>query len=110
MIMKNIIIDNDEGVVLSNGIRVWTYHDQDCCENVYADWEALDDTTFADETFTDVIIEKVPYSGFRINGYFVPCYNQQNGYYSDELTLFIKYPDGRKIEMDITECNQDEIY
>lgn len=108
--MKNRIIDNDEGVVLSNGIRVWTYHDQDCCENVYADWEALDDTTFADETFTDVIIEKVPYSGFRINGYFVPCYNQQNGYYSDELTLFIKYPDGRKIEMDITECNQDEIY
>lgn len=108
MKMKNKFIE--DGVMLSNGIKVTTYHDQDCCESVYANWAALEDTTFEDEKFTGVTIEKVPGSGFRINGYFVPCHNIQNGYYSDQLIMIIKYPDGSTSQLDITECNEDKIF
>lgn len=99
----------EDGVELSNGIKVNSFHVQDCCENVYADWDALKDTTFDVDEFDDVKIEKVKEAGFRINGYFVPCYNIQNGYYNDELELIIRYNNGQEVIINITSCNQNEI-
>lgn len=121
---------NEFGVVLRNGIVIKYHHDQDCCEVVYADFKQLLDTTFQTEKLVDIKIEQVPGSGFRINGYFVPCYNQQNGYYSDRLELIVDCtnlrdrfsPDnllfegvsltlqrGYKFAINITECNKNEI-
>lgn len=106
--MENKFISN--GIELANGIKVTTSNEQNCCKSVYAEWDALKDTTFVDEAIDEVNIEKVAGSGFRINGYFVPCHNRQNGWYSDELTLTIHYTNGDKLLIDITECNEDEIY
>lgn len=93
-----------DGVELYNGIKVTDYHDQECCECVFADWNALKDTTFENEIFNNVKIEKIKDSGFKINGYFVPCYNIQNGYYSSDLELRIIYPDGEIEYIDLLEC------
>lgn len=94
----------------SDGSIVRDVHEQDCCESVYADWEQLKDTDILSREFDDIEIEKVPDSGFRVNGYFVPCYNEQNGYYSSDLQLEI-YRKGQKKEvLDISECVEDHIY
>jgi hypothetical protein len=96
-----------------NNIIIKDYHRQDCCEHVYADFSALEDTTFFDElkgknlTAKEVAdnIELVEGMGFRIFGYFVPCYDVQNGYYSGNLTLIITEENGKnKIEIDLTNC------
>ena len=78
---------NLEGVMFDNGTQVTHKHDQQCCENVYADWEQLRDTDIKDKDFKKIEIEKVKGSGIRLNGYFVPCYDLQNGYYSSNLEI-----------------------
>jgi hypothetical protein len=101
------------GLMKINNIIIEDYHEQDCCEHVYADFSALEDTTFFDEikgknlTAKEVAnnIELVEGKGFRIFGYFVPCYNVQDGYYSSNLTLIITEEHGKnKIEIDLTNC------
>lgn len=87
-------------LILTDGTVISDFHEQDCCENVFADWDSLEDLkTFFEEGFTSLIISKVPGFGFNIlvgDGfcedlrYFVPCYNYQNGYYSSKLELTIK--------------------
>ena len=100
-----------------NNIIIKDYHEQYCCEHVYADFSALEDTTFFDElkgknlTAKEVAnnIELVEGKGFRIFGYFVPCYNVQNGYYSGDLTLIITEEYGKyRIEIDLTDCTSWE--
>ncbi len=99
----------EAGIVFDNGIRINDHHDQDCCEHVYADWKQIDDD-FKDKELDEIKIEGVKNSGFRLNGYFVPCYNEQNGYYGDDLRLEITYPDNRaKKVIDITEFVEDRL-
>lgn len=80
------------GIVFDNGNVLIYEHYQDCCEEVYADWEYLkDECGIYDADFTDIDIEPVEHKGIRICGkhrsFFVPCYNIQNGYYSDKLDI-----------------------
>jgi hypothetical protein len=111
--MKIVKIDYD-GLSFDNGTTISHYHSQDCCENVYADWASLKDQFLDGVEFKDVVIEKIAGSGFRLvaankNAYFVPCYNIQNGYYSNNLSLIIKSPGGEVKEVDITDCTEDRI-
>jgi hypothetical protein len=99
-----------DGLEFDNGTSVVDDHSQDCCENVYADWSQLKDTDIMNHEFpAEIKIEGVEGSGFRIDGYFVPCYNQQNGYYSGNLKLVIKYPDKRTVTIDISNFVEDQI-
>ena len=101
--MKLIKFDN-KGLEFDNGTTISDYHYQECCEHVYADWEQLKDTDVLQHEFKDEIeIEKVENSGFRIEGYFIPCYNDQNGYYSGELSLIINY----KKEVNLDSCTEN---
>ena len=117
--MKMVAIGKD-GITFDNGKVLEDYHEQDCCEWVYADWENMqvmgerekNYVKAADLDFFDNILESiVPIEdlGFYIvtkQGIciLVSCYNRQNGYYSDELSL--KYGEQYK---DISECVQDFI-
>jgi hypothetical protein len=91
-------------------IYIDAIHHQSCCEDVYADFSALEDTDFQQQmnkikpTFEQVVssIEKLDY-GFRVMGYFIPCYNIQNGYYSNNLELQIT-ENNKKFELDISDC------
>lgn len=89
--------DADNGIQLGDGTTITFYHSQDCCEDVYADLNALNDTGFfEDESLTrnNLKIELVKGYGVRINGYGIPCYNIQNGYYSSEIMLTVRFDAG----------------
>lgn len=97
------------GDVEIGNVTICDDHDQDWCEHVYADWSSLEDTDFYDRKFSEIVIEGVENAGFRINGYFIACYNEQNGYYSDDLELIIENKGFTK-KIDISGCVKDEIY
>lgn len=112
---------SEDKIVFDNGNYLEYEHQQDCCERVYADFKNL-------QVFTDVGANAVKSDdlvfdpdltkhitqaegvGFMIedkNGVrlFVSCYDCQNGYYSDDLTLIYHNVYTGKVEkIDITEC------
>lgn len=113
-----------EEIIFDNGYILNFYHEQDCCENVYADLgilktynvstktgKTIDIKDIDFEESLDKLIEGINEAGFNMiskigEKFFVPCYNEQNGYYSSNLELFLTY---REV-MDITDYVKDEIY
>lgn len=101
---------HDDYIVFDNGIIMKSVHDQDCCEEVLADFEYIKQYNMLgdnhkqtiyeiefNENFWERDIQLVKGMGFIMiaNDYnrskvFVPCYNIQNGYYGDSLHLVIK--------------------
>ena len=86
--------EDNGAIVLADGTSIEFVHDQDCCETVYADLSALYDTGFIEDMnirLSNLKIEKIEGYGVRINGYGIPCYDMQNGYYSDDIDIIIKH-------------------
>lgn len=80
------------GIHFEDGSVLTYEHYQDCCEHNYADFEQIDDIALNTVFDTEALVfEHVPGSGFRFGNagkmFFVPCYSEQNGYYTDEITL-----------------------
>jgi len=76
------------GILFDDGTGLIDYHEQDCCEHVYADFSNLDSDILNHE-FKNINLQEAS-KGFRFGDsrkYFVPCYNEQNGYYSDYLEI-----------------------
>jgi len=99
---------NDDNLHLWDGTEISFEGDENDgpndCYN-YADWSALCDTGFFEDKSVNaetLYLEKCEY-GFRINGYFVPCYSVQNGYYTNQITI-IAIKDGEEIARIETEC------
>ena len=113
-----IIKLNDEGLVIGH-ISIHDDHYQGCCENNFADWGSLKDTTIIDAirmryeslgmelTVADVIrnIEVVEY-GFKVFGHMLNCYSHQNGYYSTEIHLDVYDSIARKTEEIEGDCEE----
>ena len=98
----------DGGIVFTNGVTIYDYHEQDCCESVYCDFNQVENL-FKTQKFNSLVIEGVEGCGIKVNGYFIPCYNEQNGYYSSDLELQIEI--GRKhINLNISDFVEDNIY
>jgi hypothetical protein len=92
-------------------VTISDIHEQDCCESVYADWSPIKDSD--SEYFSKLEIKSVKDIGFLLcfndTKTLVPCYNQQNGYYSSNLSLEItKQNVGSDIiskqSIDISDC------
>lgn len=91
-------------------------HERDCCESHYIDISGFEKEDFFDVHFDfDIVdlsrsIERVKGSGIRLipnddHPIFVPGYSNNNGYYSDDLSLyFFSYDLGVLGNIDITEC------
>ena len=81
------------GIEFDNGWIMVDIHYQDCCESVYANWEHLKNEAGVDYDFDEKSfrIEVVEEQGFRFGDgnimLFVPCYNEQNGYYNSNLEI-----------------------
>lgn len=122
-------MDNYQEDKLKKEILSWfeDYHDQDCCESVSADWSVFDTTIndiFELWTITEISISWVEDMWFVIYFYnwdtsywepkrtwiFVPCYNEQNWYYSSNLELIIKIPWTEQIKIDISNYIKDRIF
>lgn len=89
---------NTNYILFDNGSRITFDHEQDCCETNYADFEQLEDLALEYEFENDLIFEVVPENGFRFGSkgtpmFFIPCYSDQNGYYSSDIDIFY---DGRR--------------
>lgn len=98
-------IEEEEKLYFTNGMHIYFEHEQDCCESVYVAWEEMDDLLKTTVFEGGLFIEIVDSCGIRINGHFVPCYDEQNGYYSNNLTLCI-FTDQVQIQIDI--CGSTE--
>lgn len=89
--MKIVRITNTE-ILFDTKDRITYDHLQDCCEHNYADFQQIDDV--AKETIFEnpLSFEPVPDYGFRFGNknkmFFVPCYSDQNGYYSSDVDIY----------------------
>lgn len=122
---------SDEAVkIITNDgdIEIKAYHEQDCCERVYADFSVLEYhlKDLIGFTFQEIFIKPVAETGFllcfehgergdeesyddyEIKKILIPCYNEQNGYYSSNLELIIKHGDTKEVT-DISDCVEDHI-
>ena len=116
-ICKVIAIENgwvDGVIVFSNGYKLTTNHESDCCEHHY--WSLTDlslsdfdnlEFDFDDDNFFGRIegygICLVPVNGFPVR---IPAYGSNNGYYSDNLSLVLSKDNKIIKEYDITECQE----
>ena len=89
---------NEEAIVFDNDFTITYDHEQDCCEWNYADFAQLDDLARDYDYEADLKFEGVKKAGFRFGDsrrmFFVPCYSVQNGYYTDELDIYLN---GKKV-------------
>ena len=108
-----------DGIKFTDGSTVHDHHNQSCCEDVYADFDALSDTLFAKSSFNVISFEIVPSTGVRIyygmegeamNSDLLPCYSKQNGYYSDNLELIIKIIGNESDTIDIEDATNQQYY
>lgn len=117
--LKVIKLDSDS-IEFDNGVKLYSNHDQDCCENHYL---SMNDLTIEDfnglefdlsnDDFFDRIegygIALKPLNGFPVR---IPGYGSNNGYYSSNLDLIITNTNGNGIykEYNISECQEWDDY
>ena len=81
----------NEKILFDNGKAITFYHDQNCCEHNYADFEQLEDMALEYDFESELKFEFVDKSGFRFGDeyrmFFVPCYSEQNGWYSSDIEI-----------------------
>lgn len=109
-LVKYHLLDDDCRFIFENefNILIAAHHKQDCCEDVYAYFSDLD-LHFAllkNNEYNQLKIKPIKDEGFLMifglifdedeceapffTKIFIPCYNDQNGYYSANLKLIIK--------------------
>lgn len=82
----------DNAIVFDNGSEITFDHDKDCCEYNFADFSQLEPLALSYD-FEEVLrFEAVDKQGFRFGDskmmFFVPCYSEQNGYYSSDIEIW----------------------
>ena len=108
--LKVVKVESEQ-IEFDNGIKLYSNHDSDCCENHYLsfadlkldDFDGLEFNLSNDNWFKkieDYGIELIPINGHSVK---VPGYGYNNGYYSTNLELCLA-GEGFHKEFDITEC------
>lgn len=86
-----IVVVNEDCIEFSDGSRITFDHVADCCEYNYADFPQVDDLARTYTFKTPLKFESVE-EGFLFGDknrmFFVPCYSEQNGYYSDDVDIY----------------------
>lgn len=103
----------DFTIKFSKGYKMYSHHEQDCCEMHYIHLLDLTPEDYAGLEFDldSEYFERIEGYGIAlkpINGHplRIPCYGYNNGYYSHELTLILEDPDGNLTGHDITKCQE----
>lgn len=95
---------NERGILFDNENSITFDHQQDCCEDNYADFLQLEPMALEVEFDENILIEEVKHQGFRFGSkdtpmFFIPCYSYQNGYYSSDVEIYYT-----------TDTNQTKLY
>lgn len=116
------LIVQDESVTIAfeeGSITFSTYHSQECCEEVYGDFSIVKyhKERLVGKSLVKIEVKAIEDMGFLLcfnfvwevtEKIFIPCYNSQNGYYSDELSLIISY-ENNETKIDISDLTEDNI-
>jgi hypothetical protein len=108
--LKVIKVDSDE-IEFEGGVKLYSYHWGDCCEEHYLDltnltlddFDGLEFNLIGDDFFErikDYGIALKPINGHPVR---IPGYSSNNGYYSSNLELVLKGHDFER-RYDIEEC------
>ena len=118
---------NEDHLIFDNGFELEAYHEQDCCEQVYADFEVIKSYNVSTKTGKSIDIKDIEFceslenlvvgvkeQGFNMisiigEKFFIPCYNCQNGYYSGNLELILHKTNNVKETLDISDFVEDDI-
>jgi hypothetical protein len=93
--MARIVKTEENLIKFDDGTEITCDHWQDCCEHNYADCEQIDDLAKAYNFNTKKLRFVFIYgSGFCFGDrpermFFVPCYSEQNGYYTTDLDIYL---------------------
>lgn len=109
---------DDDYIWFTDGSTISYDHIQNCCEYNWADFSVLE-IYYQDEEFDDFEVIPVDDCGFLLElkqrntkpwfhydytptkRIFIPCYSDQNGYYSDDLTIIIRGPEREPKDIDL---------
>lgn len=86
----------DEMIMFDDGSIISFDHDQDCCEWNYADFSILNPNVVNYDYDFPAYLQFKPVTemGFKFgcDGHwiFIPCYSEQNGYYSDRIDIYFR--------------------
>ena len=111
--MAKIIAINEDEIVFDDGCKITYTYQQDSFAYNYADFQQLDDLGRNAEYDTSIM--EFAYCGdygFTFgskNGrkYFIPCYSEQNGYYSSDVD--IQWTDKNGLTKIVLECEGELI-
>ena len=84
----------EEAIIFDNGNKITFNHCLDCCEWNYADFSILNPNVVNyNYNFKEQLeFKAVNEMGFKFGSdghwIFIPCYSEQNGYYSDDIDIF----------------------
>lgn len=88
----------NENIIFGNGNRIGFDYCEKCCTYNYADFTQLEEMALDYEFDENLIFESVENAGFRFGDkgmmFFIPCYSDQNGYYSSDVQI---YYNGEKV-------------
>lgn len=109
MKVKQVTTDS---IIFEDGSKLYSYHEEDCCEHHWLDFEHIKLEDFdglefdlSSESFFNRIpdygIEMVPIHGYSVR---IPGYGSNNGYYSSHLELVLVNSKGERKFFDITDC------
>jgi len=113
----SVIKIDSEYIEFDNGIKLFSEHEQDCCESHYLSFADLTLEDFKGMEFNldkDDFFERIegygialkPLNNFPVR---IPGYASNNGYYSSQLELCLQDGKGFEKTFDITKCqNWDE--
>lgn len=103
---------SQDAIEFEGNIKLYSHHDQDCCESHYLDLEHLSLSDFeglefdlsGDGFFNRIDgygIELIPNKGFSVK---IAGYGSNNGYYSSDLNLVIALGSDDIRTYDISDC------
>lgn len=84
----------EKEIIFDNGNKITFDHEQDCCEWNYADFSILNpnvvnyDYDFSENLDFKFVEEAGFVFGSEGHYIFIPCYSDQNGYYSTEISIY----------------------
>lgn len=84
----------DEAIIFDNGNSITFDHEQDCCEYNYADFSILNENVvnYNYDFKENLKFRAVEGMGFKFGSdgrwIFIPCYSEQNGYYTEEIDIY----------------------